>query len=557
VIDDDVLCTVFPHLDGLTIDAVCNRGRVVQIVARTAAVEAGCPGCGVMSARVHGRYVRRLSDMAVGGREVVILLTVRRFRCLEDRCDRRTFAEQVRSVAGRYQRRTRLLRQVLSAVAVMLAGRAGARLAGRLRVATSRSSLLRLLRAVPEPRPGPLTAIGIDDFALRRGHVYGTVVIDMDTHRPVDVLPDRAAHSVADWLMAHPGIKVICRDRANSYAEGARAGAPTATQVADRWHLYKNLAEAVAKVVARYRHDLAEPDPASHAPDPDDAERVDPAATAGPDCAGTAEAVEESIAAQGRPNAEPVEPGGWMATRTIERHQAIHALLDAGRTRGQISKELGLDPHTVRRYANVSDVTGLIHPRRTYATILDSHKAHLHRRWNDGVTNAEQLHREIAAMGYLGSAKSVRRYLQPLRAGQDASAPKPPTPTIRQVTEWITRRPDDVTTDDTATLTAILTRCPALAATHTLVRDFAKMVTRLTGQHLPAWLNQVDRDGEPELRTFAAGLRKDLAAVTAGLTLPYSSGPVEGNVNRIKTIKRQMYGRASFDLLRHRILLAA
>ena len=550
MIDDELLTAVFPHLDEVLVDAIALRGKVLQIDARTRAVEAGCPGCGVLSGRVHGRYVRPLSDAAVAGREVEIRLTVRRFKCEETGCARRTFVEQVPALAGRYQRRTGLLTGVLEAIAVMLAGRAGARLAERLSVTVSRSSLLRLLRAVPVPPAEGLGVIGIDDFALKRGHVYGTVVIDMDTHRPVDVLPDRTAATVEAWLKAHPGIEIICRDRAGAYAEGARAGAPTATQVADRWHLYKNLAEAVEKVVARCRHTLDEPHPDDPSSSSDDHETI--ARQQLPDKTPDTGEPLESVASP------PVSAAaGRMITRTIERHQAIHALLDAGRTRTQVSKELGLDPHTVRRYAGTDDVNILINPRRTYTTILDNFKTHLNRRWAEGVTDAAQLHREISALGYQGSCKSVRRYVQPLRAGVSAPVPKPPSPTIRDVTQWLTRRPEDLTRHDTTTLTRILTRNPALAGTYTLIREFAQMLTQLTGKHLPAWLNRVEHDGEPELRTFAKGLRRDLAAVTAGLTLPYSSGPVEGNVNRIKMIKRQMYGRAGFELLRHRILLRA
>jgi transposase len=147
-------------------------------------------------------------------------------------------------------------------------------------------------------------------------------------------------------------------------------------------------------------------------------------------------------------------------------------------------------------------------------------------------------------------------YLEPFRAGVRLPE-EPAPPTVRQTTGWLTRRPDDLSEADTATLREITDRCPALAITYDLVREFAKILTRLRGDLLNAWLTRVDHDGEPELRAFAAGLRRDLTAVTAGLCLPYSSGAVEGNVTRLKAIKRQMYGRASFDLLRHRVLLAA
>jgi transposase/DNA-binding CsgD family transcriptional regulator len=527
----------FPYLADLRVDRIEDLGDGVQITARSRAPEAACHRCGLSSARVNSRYRRRLHDLAAGGRPVLIDLEVRRFFCTSPECEVRTFAEQVPAVALRHQRRTPLLSSLLETVALALAGRAGARLASALGIEVSRTTLIRLIRALPDPRIGQVSVLGVDDFAKRRGHSYATILIDMGTHRPIDVLEDRQADTLAQWLREHPGVQVICRDRAGAYAEGAREGAPDAIQVADRFHLWQNLCDAVEKTVISCRSDLREPALEPAGPEPAGAGAGIPAQTAGP--------------------AAVQDPGpGRLEMRARERHAAVHELLAQGRTHTQICTMLGLSPKTVRKFMHAATPEQVTAGPRPPSSGIDRFASYLHERWNQGCTDAVQLHAEIQAQGYRGSSRSVRRYLQPLRATITVPVLPPPPPTVREVTRWITSHPGHLTEEETGKLSRVKARSPHLNATAGHVTAFAEMMTGRHGERLPAWIAAADLDDLPHLHSFTRGIHRDQAAVVNGLTLAHSSGAVEGNVCRVKALKRQMFGRANLDLLRKRILLS-
>ena len=528
---DELLGIVFPHLEKVLVERVRVEDGVVRVKGRTQDGVLLCPDCGVPSRRVHSWYQRCLADAAVGGRPVVIDLSVRRLFCDVSDCARRTFVEQVEGLTIPYGRRTVGLLGIVQAIALALAGRAGVRLAAVLHIAVSRVTLLNVLTALPDPCYRSPRVVGVDDFATRRGRKYGTVLVDVESHDVLDLLPGREKEPVAVWLAGHPGIEVICRDRAGANAEAARAGAPGARQVADRWHLWDNLATAIERTVIAHRPCLQAPVPSAPS-----ARRLAaaPPSTLNPDTG-----MEK-----------------WLVTRTRERHKAVRRLLARGWSISAIGRELGLARHTAERYAHCENLDGLI-DGALRTTRLDDYKPYLIRRWNEGCTDAARLFREIQAQGYPErTPQAVRRYLRPLRTSLGSIRSPAPVLKPQQVTNWIMWNPEHLRADEEQQLGEVLARCPELTAARGHVHAFARMVCELGGHRLLAWTDAVRTDELPALHAFADGLRRDHQAVTAGLTLPWSSGPVEGHVNRIKMLKRQMYGRAGFALLRKRVLLA-
>ncbi len=519
-----LLEVLFPHLAAVHLYGLSHEEGVVCIHARAEADQANCPACGNASARVHGWYVRRLADAPVAGQQVLIRLRVRRFICQTVSCARRIFAEQLAGLTVRHGRRSLQLLGLLAAIAFALAGRAGARLARRAAITVSRSTLLRLVRATPEPQGATPTVLGVDDFALRRGQVYGTVLVDMNSSKPVDLLADRKAETLRDWLAQHPGVEIVCRDRAGAYAEGARAGAPEAVQVADRWHLWRNLGEAVERTIIRHHACLQEP---------------------------VAEADQPGVVAQ-----VPAPPADQprLVVRTQQRFAAIQELRAAGYSIARVSRELQLERNTVRRFLRAKSLDELLAKTTSRSTLLDGFEPYLHRRWNEGCTDAARLFDEIRAAGYRGGALTVRRYLHPFRATLTAPEQPPAQLKVGDVASWIMREPGKLDADEQVRLQALLDRCPELNALAGHVRAFAQMIRGLRGDRLQEWMDEVQADDLPALHSFVVGLRRDQDAVVAGLTLPWSSGPVEGHVNRLKMLKRQMFGRANLDLLRRRVL---
>jgi transposase len=523
-----LLVMLFPQLAGLDIVRVEDLGADgIQITARTVTGSAACRRCGQVSAAGHDRYPRRLRDLPCGGRPVQIVVSARRFRCPNAACAAATFAEQLPGLAGWYQRRTPGLRELLETVALALAGRAGARLAAALGAGVSRHTLIRLVRALPDPEAGQVTVLGADDIATRRGQHYATVLVDMGTHQVIDLLPGRDGDVLAGWLTAHPGVTVVCRDRAGGYADGAARGAPGAVQVADRWHLWHNLCEHAQKTAARHRGCLEEPVPAALA----------------------APAAEQRQAADSA-----------LARRIRERYQQVQELHARGHSAAAITRHTGLSREAVRRYLHAGGtgelLAAVLAGPRGRPSALDPWKPYLRQRWDEGCRNATVLHAEIRDRGYPGRYDTVCAWLRPFRRAGTLPPAAPAPPKARDIARWILTSPGNLDDDDTAALARARGKCPHLHTLADHVAGFAKILTGLHGDRLDDWLAAVENDdGQPDLHSFARGIRHDYDAVRNGLSLPWNSGAVEGNNCKIKHIKRIMYGRANFDLLRKMAIL--
>nr|WP_284948287.1 ISL3 family transposase [Acidisoma sp. PAMC 29798] len=512
---------------------------LIEVVPRSASAE--CPVCRNLSRRIHSTYRRLLHDLPWLGRPVTLRVAARRFHCVNRHCTRRTFAERLMDVARPAGRRTARLRDLQHQLGLALGGEAGARLAARISAPTSPDTLLRLASA---RRPSEIgrtpRVLGIDDWAWRRGRRYGTVLVNLETNDVVDLLPDREAATVAAWLRDHPGVEIVARDRAGAYADGIRQGAPGAVQVADRWHLLRNLGEAVQAL--GNRHNAAARRAAQHVRSYLEATQVRIAAS-------VTLTMPSPTAAQ--------QASALSRARREARYEEAARLRGIGATITRISAELGADRKTVHGWLQLGQAPLWKQPPSD--SILDPFKPFLGRRWSEGCRNATQLWREILALGFRGRPSIVRDWAAGHRgggAGRDGSVgqflpPVWPVPTGYRLARLLTTSRSRMNAEERMFISHLLAEEPALAAAVT----WAKRLNRLLRRRTAESLNQVLAAASGTLfARFAASMRRDFDAINAALVLPWTTSPVEGQISRIKMLKRTMYGRAGFELLRARVL---
>lgn len=523
-------------------DVLIGPDEIVATLEATAP-RGACPSCGTWSEAIHSHYQRTIADLPWGGHTVRLHLRVRKFFCRQPTCARRIFTERLPRLVAPYARRTTRLESVLSLLAFALGGEPRARVVERMGMAASSATLLRLIRRVSvSEQPAP-RVLGVDDWAFRKGHRYGTILVDLEQHRVVEVLPARNAEPLVAWLQAHPGVEVFSRDRAPAYAEAARKGAPEAVQVADRWHLIQNLVEALERCLLRFR-------PAIKA-----------AAGIGESLVGALPGSCEAAQAPWQQRAETVSQQKHAVT--VERYARMRELRTAGFTVLDIAQMVGASRRTVYRYLALDGPPERQRPHRSGRRVLAPYEAYLIRRWAEGCRNRSRLFREIRLLGYQHSARTVSLFLKRLEREPSASAVAPSRPTItkvpsaRHVACLLVWRKDQLPEEERDYLRRLCDQEPTIALAYELAQEFADMARKRTGRRFIAWLTRATTSGITELNRFARSLTDDRAAVEAGLSLEWSNGQTEGQVNRLKLLKRSMYGRANFDLVRLRLLHAA
>ena len=512
-------------------------------------VDASCPVCDVRSARVHSHYWRSLGDVPCLGRQLVLLVRIRRFRCVNSVCRQRTFAERPDVIAQPRARHTDRLRTLHHSVALALGGNAGARLAGRMAVPVGATTLLRRIRqAVPDPVP-EVRVLGVDDWAWRKGQSYGTILCDLERDRVIDLLPDRKAATLAVWLRRHPCIEILVRDRAGAYADGARQGAPQAIQVADRFHLLRNSGDALRGVLEHHHRHLAEA-----------ARSVAASALAEPSVNDNTADIADG---PGLPSPTKAERRSQEARdRRQARFEEVVRLRAQGMPIKAIARTLGIERKTVRRWLRAGRVPTWLHADRG-RSILDPFRDYLEARWDAGYRNGAGLWREIRDRGFAGQDGVVKqwaarrrredRLVERTSPAKPSAKPAPP-PTTRKAARMLMSEPDKLDAEERRFTTALLELSPPIAQAVDLAKAFSTMIKQGLAGQLDGWISTAEDSG---LKGFARSLRQDVEAVHAALTLPWSTGPVEGQINRLKVVKRTMYGRAGFDLLRSRVMAAA
>ena len=495
---------------------------------------AQCPECFKRSDSVHSCRRRRIQHLPCSGQTLWLVFSVRHWYCRNPACSRKIFAGSLAPFAGSHQQSSQALQNLQRQLGLIAGGEAGKRAATAAGLRCSADTLLRRVINTPETKQSGAPHVGIDEWAWHRGHRYGTLIVNLDTHRPLVLLPGRDQRTLATWFRKYPEIQIVSRDRSGVYATAAREGAPQARQVADRWHLLKNIGDAPERMMYRHipliRLVASELSP-KKSPDP-----------------------EPSV-----PAASLRRPERLKQQTRKKRHQRwteVMALHNKGCSFREISRITGLSRVTVSRWVR-SGTFPEMSTRPPKRGLLDPWREWLKEQRESGNYNASRIWREMVARGFTGSETIVRDAVAKWRKGWN-----PPVttavrlPSVSRVSRWL--MPWRITRDEenyaSRFISLMCEKEPELKIAQQLALEFYRILKTQNKSQLSSWFTRVHESGSAEFRRVAAGMEADAAAICEAISSRWSNGVVEGHVNRLKMLKRQMYGRAGFELLRQRVM---
>ncbi|MCP1386235.1 ISL3 family transposase [Runella salmonicolor] len=492
-----------------------------------------CPVCGKLSHKIHSCYHRIIHDLPAGGRRVRLELQVRKYFCKNADCPRKIFTERFVAGLASYARRFDRLNQVLTGIGLESGGNSSTRQAHSFSVKLSASTVLRLIKKCNIPSITAPKIIGVDDWAFKKGRKYGTIIVDLEKHRVIDLLPDREAKTLSAWLLEHPSIEIVSRDRSNTYAAAITEACPQAEQIADRWHILKNLSETLERFLDTQRGEIKET-----------ALRL-------------SQQQQKSANEQIIPDkAETLPQRAVFAGKYYDNFLKVKELQSKGYSIRKIAITLKMSRSTVAKYWNrIEFIPKTSHKR---SNILDF-ETYLQQRWQQGQQSAKALYEEINDQGFTYSQatvyNAVRNYpksvLEPLPESVKATYYS-----SKQLSIWLGMYQSDWQDYmPIEFLRKLLEENPLIKVVREIALEFRQLMKAKQGDQLRDWCNKALDSGVESLKGFVRGVKQDFKAIFQAFTSEWSNGQVEGQVNRLKNIKRQMYGRASFELLRKRVIL--
>src|SRR5216684_9319741 len=577
-----------PLPDGLVIASLLATETQLVVHVACRLPTACCPLCHLPSDRIHGHYGRTVTDLPCAGRRVILALSVRKFVCRTPTCPRQIFTERLPDLVQSYARITNRLRDALIALGLAASAEVSERLAPLLGMLVSAPTLLRRLRAVACPPPKSVRILGVDDWAWKKGQTYGTLLVDLELRKPIELLPDRKEETLTAWLLTHPEIDVISRDRGGEYAAAARKGAPQAQQIADKFHLLKNLRDDIRDLMARKQKVLPEVEEISSDGIPLQArgkrqERAEPEVPKPdePEKHWRSMSKEPRQASAGQTSQMSAQSGSQVSrANRSARYEAVRALHQQAISQREIARRLNMSRQTVQKFLVAESFPERSTPPYR-GSILDPYKPYILDRWKAGCWNGSQLSTEVKELGYTGSEALFRLFISSVRKhhratgtsaslelsadGAKVSGPIDPPSKLcikRRLSparaSWLyVSQAVKLDEKQRQQIAQIRAAHDDLDITYELTQAFVSMLAEHQETALDNWLAQAEHSGIKELKSFALGIRRDYAAVRATFTSAWSNGPVEAQVNCLKLQKRLMFGRANFDLLRLHVLRRA